>query len=79
MAQDDKVKENMLMQDNNSTVVLHKTYPYSTRKGNKHIYVRCYSSVDKINNKEAKVTYYPTEKMWIDFSSKPTRGLLFKQ
>ena len=67
------------MQDNHSAIILQKNYPYSICKGTKHIYIRYYFVVDKINNKEVKVIYYPTEKMQTDFSSKPTQGLLFKQ
>ena len=69
----------MLAQDNDSAIVIHKYYPYSTRKGTKHIYVRYFFVVDKIRNKEVKVTHCPTEKMQADFSSKPTQGLLFKK
>ena len=53
----------MLAQDNDSAIVIHKYYPYSTRKGTKHIYVRYFFVVDKIRNKEVKVTHCPTEKM----------------
>ena len=73
------MKEDILMQDNDSAIVVHKNYPYSTRKGTKHIHVRYFFVVDKIRSKEVKVIYYPTEKMWADFSSKPTQDLLFKQ
>ena len=35
--------------------------------------------VDKIRNKEVKGRDSPTQKMWVDFSSKPIQGLLFRQ
>ena len=73
------MKEDILMQDNDSAIVIHKNYPYSTWKGTKHIHVRYFFVVDKIRNKDVKVIHYPTKKMWADFSSKPTQGLLFKQ
>ena len=35
--------------------------------------------VDKIQNKEVKIIYCPTDDMIADFSSKPIQGLVFKQ
>ena len=63
LAQGDEVKEDILMQDNQSAVILQKSYPYSTRKGIKYIYIRYYFIVNKIYNKEVNIIYYPTDKM----------------
>ena len=79
LAQGDDIKEDILMQDNISAITLQKNYLYSTRKGTKHIHVCYYFVVNKINNKEVKIIYCPTEKMIADFSSKPIQGLIFKQ
>ena len=40
MAQGDVVKEDMLMQDNHSCVLLNKNHPFSVGKGSKHINIR---------------------------------------
>ena len=77
-AQGSPLKEDILMQDNQSCILLQKNYPYSNGKGSKHIHVRYFFVVDKIKNKEVKIVYCPTEKMIADFSSKPTQGKLFK-
>ena len=59
------------MQDNESCVLLHKNYPFSIGKGTKHVNVRYFFVVDKMEKKEVKVVYCPTEKMVADYSSKP--------
>ena len=65
------------MQDNKSCILSHKNYPFSIGKGTKHIHVRYFFMVHKIDKKEVKVAYFPTEKMIADCSSKPTQGSLF--
>ena len=79
LAQGDDVKEDILMQDNDSGILVQKNYPYSTRKGSKHIHIRYFFVVDKVKNKEVKIIYCLTDKMWADFSSKPTQGQIFRQ
>ena len=65
------------MQDNKSAILLQKNWPYSTRKGRKHIHVWYFFVVDKIRNKEVKIIYCPTELMIADFNTKPLQGALF--
>ena len=66
------------MQDNKSAILLQKNWPYSTRKGSKHIHVRYFFVVDKIRHKEVKIMYCPTELMIADFkNTKPLQGALF--
>jgi hypothetical protein len=77
LAQGESDKEDILMQDNKSAIILQKNYPYSTRKGSKHIHVRYFFAVDKVKNKEIKIMYCPTEKMIADYNSKPLQGKLF--
>lgn len=77
-SQGSALKEDILMQVNQSCILLQKNYPYSNGKGSKHIHVRYFFVVDKIKNKEVKIVYCPTEKMIADFSSKPTQGKLFE-
>ena len=78
LAQGGDTKEDILMQDNRSAIILQKNYPYSARKGTKHMHARYFFVADKVANKEVKIIYCPTEKMIADFSSKPTQGQLFK-
>ena len=46
-------------------------------KGSKHINVRYFFVVDKMEKKDVKMVYYPTEKMIANYSTKPTQGSLF--
>ena len=77
LAQGDDLKEDVLLQDNKSSIILHKNYPYSVGKGSKHINVRYFFVVDKVKKKEVKMIYCPMEKMIADYSSKPTQETLF--
>ena len=65
------------MQDNKSCILLHKNWPFSTRKGSKHINVHYFFVVMKIKNKEVRVIFCPTEQMVADYQSKPLQGILF--
>ena len=75
---EDDPKEDILLQDNKSCILLQKNYPYSIKKGSKHAHVRCFFVVDKLDKKEVKIMHCPTENMIADYSSKPTQGSLFE-
>ena len=75
--QGEKPREDMFMQDNKSSVLMHKNYPYSIGKSYKHANARCFFAVDKIKKKEVKLVYCPTEEMLGNYSSKPLQGGLF--
>ena len=77
LAQGADDREDVLFQDNESCILLHKNYPHSVKKGSKHIHVRHFFVVDKLNKKEVKIVCCPTDKMIADYSSKPTQGALF--
>ena len=74
--QGDKATEDVLMQDNTSAILLQKNWLYSTGKGSKHIHVRYFFAVDKIQSKELKIVYCPTDAMVADYNSKPLQGKL---
>ena len=65
------------MQDNETCVLLHQNYLFSTGKGSKHTNVRCFFVVDKIQKKEVRIVYCPTVDMVADCSSKPLQGTIF--
>ena len=71
MSQGDDPVEDILMQDNKSAILLQKNWPYSTRKGSKHINVQYFFVIDKIRNKEVKIIYCPTKLMVADYNTKP--------
>lgn len=75
--QGEDVKEDVLLQDSKSAILLQKNYPYSTGKGSQHIHVRYYFAVHKIKSKELRIVHCPTGKLVADYSSKPLQGMLF--
>ena len=77
LAQGDDGKEYMLLLDNESAILLKNNYPSSVGKGSKHVIVRYYFVVDKIEKKEVKIACCPTEDMVADYSNKPTQGRFF--
>ena len=70
-------KEDVLLQDNKSGILLQKNYPYSTGKGSQHIHVRYYFAAHKIKSKELRIVHCPTDKLVADYNSKPLQGGLF--
>ena len=78
LAQGDSDKEDVLTQDNESRVLLRKNHPFAVEKGTKHMNVRCFFVVDKLEKKEVKIVHCPSDKMVADFSSKPLQGSLFR-
>jgi len=62
-AQGYNITENMIMQDNKSTILLETNGRWSAGR----------------NSRDVKIEYCPTEDMWADFHSKPQQGGLFKR
>ena len=77
LAQGNDSKEDLLFQDNKSCMQLHKNYHFSIGKGSKYINARCFFAVDKMEKKEVKIDFFPTDHMTTDYSAKPTQGYLF--
>ena len=75
--QGEPIKEDILLQDNQSAIRLQKHHPFSVGKGSKHIHIRYFFAVDKISKKEVRIVYCPTEDMVADYSTKPLQGLKF--
>jgi hypothetical protein len=75
--QGEPIKEDLLMQDNKSMILLQKNGIFSVGKGSKHIHIRYFFTTDKIEKKELKLIYCPTDKMIADFSTKPLQGSKF--
>jgi hypothetical protein len=77
IAQGEPIKEDLLMQDNKSTMLLQKNGHFSVGKGSKHIHIRYFFATDKIEKKELRIIYCPTDKMIADYSTKPLQGAKF--
>ena len=67
-----KIKENVVFQDNMSTVKLAENGLASAGKRSRHLNIRLFFMTDLIKRKEIEVRCCPTEKMTSDFMSKPT-------
>ena len=55
LMQGDKVKEDTLMQNNESCALPQKNFTFSTGKGSKHMHVRFFFVVDEIEKKEVRI------------------------
>ena len=77
-AQGYPVKNNMLYQDNQSTILMLKNGRNSCTGNSRHINIRYFFVKDRIDKKEIKVEYCPTRTMLADFFTKPLQGHLFR-
>ncbi len=73
------VKDNVIFQDNKSTMLLERNGKSSSSKRTKHINVRYFFITDRISRGEVRVEWCPTNDMIADFMSKPLQGALFKK
>ena len=62
---------NVVHQDNQSTIKMIKNGKESSTKRTRHIEIRYFYITDKIQNGELRVKYCPTDDMIADFMSKP--------
>jgi hypothetical protein len=79
IAQGYNVKDNVLFQDNKSTILLEQNGRASSSKRTKHINVRYFFITDRISKGEVRVEWCPTKDMVADFLTKPLQGSLFKK
>ena len=78
-AQGYKVSDNVIFQDNKSTMLLERNGKISSSKRTKHINVRYFFITDRISKGEVRVEWCPTKDMVADFMTKPLQGSLFKK
>ena len=78
-AQGYHVTDNVLHQDNESTIKLAKNGRCSSSKQTRHIEVRYYFITDHIERDCVQVSYCPTGDMLADYFSKPLQGSLFRK
>jgi hypothetical protein len=74
-----KVNDNIIFQDNKSTMLLERNGKASSSKRTKHINVRYFFITDRISKGEVRVEWCPTAEMVADFMTKPLQGSLFKK
>lgn len=79
VAQGFSIEENILYQDNQSTMLLAKNGKQSSGKKTRHIEIRYYFITDQIKRGNVSVKYCPTEQMLADFFTKPLQGSQFRK
>jgi hypothetical protein len=72
------VEQNIVYQDNQSTIRLAINGNLSSSSRTKHIKARYYFVKEKIDDKEIEIRYCPTEAMWADILTKPLQGAGFR-
>ena len=73
------VNDNVVYQDNMSSILLERNGRSSSGKQTRHISIRYFFVADRIKNGELRVAYCPTEEMLADFYTKPLQGRLFRK
>ena len=69
--------EDVVLQDNQSAMLIHNHGQFSCRKRSKHIHIRYFFVTDRIKHKEIKIEYCPTGEMVANFMTKPLQGSVF--
>jgi hypothetical protein len=68
------IVENLLLQDNKSSILLEQNGKASSNKPTKHIDIQYFFITDRVNMKEISIGWCPTKKMVADFMTKPLQG-----
>ena len=79
MGQGYEVRDNVVYQDNQSTMLLGTNGRHSSGKKTRHIEIRYYFITDHIQRKNIRLAYCPTESMISDFYTKPLQGSQFRK
>ena len=77
-AQGYTVTQNVMYQDNKSTILLANNGRWSSSKRTKHIKSRYFFIKDKVDSGEVSIKHRPTNEMWSDVLTKPKQGHAFK-
>jgi hypothetical protein len=78
-AQGYSIEQNILYQDNKSTILLATNGRWSSSKRTKHIKSRYFFVKDRIEQGDLEIQHMPTEKMWSDILTKPKQGKAFRE
>ena len=74
-----KVNDNIIFQDNKSSMLLERNGKALRGKRTKHINVRYFFITDQISKGEVQVEWSPTKDMVADSLTKPLQGASFKR
>jgi hypothetical protein len=73
------VKDNVLFQDNKSSILLEKNGKASSSKCTKHINIRYFFITERVSKEEVLVVWCPTGDTIGDYANKPLQGALFRK
>jgi hypothetical protein len=73
------VNDNVLFQDNKSSILLEKNGKASSSKHMKHINIQYFFITDRVSKEEVLVVWCPTGDMSVDYVTKPLQGTLFRK
>ena len=73
------IDNNILCQDNKSTILLENNGKRSSSKRTRHFNIRYFFLTDQIEKGNLTVEYCPTSDMTADYMSKPLQGKLFQK
>jgi hypothetical protein len=73
------IKDNILFQDNKSSILLEKNGKALSSKRTEHINIRYFFITNQIQKSKVLVIWCPTGNMIADFATKPLQGALFKK
>ena len=79
MSQGYGVTQNLLLQNNRSTMLLERNGKASSGKWTRHINIRYFFITDRINMKEIEIEWCPTKEMVAYFMTKPLQGSHFSR
>ena len=74
-----EVADNIIYQDNKSSVILEKNGCASSSKCTCHIQLQYFFVKDQVDKKLVHIEYCPTRIMCRDFFTKPLQGALFRE
>ena len=75
LAQGYGIKENLLLQDNKSLILLERNVKASSGKRKRHINISYFFITDWVNMKEVSIDWCPTKEMVADFMTKPLQAV----
>ena len=70
-SQEDTVEQDILIQDDNSTIILVTNNMFSSSSKMKHTRHKFFLVKDNIHQGDLEVEYEPTNRMWSDILTKP--------
>jgi hypothetical protein len=73
------VKDNVLIQDNKSSILLEKNGKASSIKRTKNINIRYFFITDRLSKEEVSILWCSTGDMIGDYATKPLQGALFRK